>query len=166
MNVETFKIKLLEWDQKTSKYLKNIYLKFNHEKNFIKILLSFLKEKELQKASTWLLKCYLEDSKKLTNKQITELFLLSNLLQDWESQLHLLQSLKYLEIRDETLLEKFLEKTLKNEKTFVRAWTYTGLDLLSSKFPKYKEKVDKIIQEAYLMEEKASIKVRLKKILN
>jgi len=93
------------------------------------------------------------------------LALLPELL-SWQSKLHVLQSLPYLDIpsKDKRKLECFLKQALADKNKFVRAWAYNGFYVLSRQYSEYEEYAAQIIGLA-MQDEAPSVKARIRNIM-
>ena len=112
------------------------------------------------------MKKHLEVGNSLSTAGCRAVFGSLSLQEHWESKLHILQCLPYLDIPedDSVGLEKFLEACLKSDRKFVRAWAYNGFKELSIRFPRYREKVDGMLAQA-IESESASVRARIRNIL-
>ncbi|MDE0522869.1 MAG: hypothetical protein OXH79_13040 [Boseongicola sp.] len=79
--------------------------------------------------------------------------------------MHILQCLPYLDIpEDESAgLERFLEACLESDNKFVRAWAYSGFNEMSLRFPRYRDRVGRMLALAGVSEA-ASVRARIRKI--
>ena len=155
------------WDGKTVAALRSTYERHRAEEDFVATILAHVVHVASQRAATWLLKKHVQAGHALSAAECrTVLGVLSD--QDhWESQLHVLQCLPYLEIREDDCagLEKFLHACIKSEKSFVRAWAYNGFNELSIRFPRYREEVDRMLARASTSET-TSVRARIRNILS
>ncbi len=114
-----------------------------------------------QQAATWLLKALLADgreiSQELSDRLITDL----KEYRHWEAQLHILQSLPYLQFRDPPGLMRELRVMARSEKTLVRAWALNGLVLLADRHSGFRADVTPTLRSA-LDDEAASVRARLR----
>lgn len=155
------------WDGKYAAALQSIYERHRDEANFVATILAHVADVESQRAATWLLKKHLEAGNSLTYAECRTVFDVLSDQDHWESKLHVLQCLPYLDIRedDRVSLEEFLDACIRSEKKFVRAWAYNGFNELSMRFPRYREKVDDMLAQAS-ESEAASVRARIRNILN
>lgn len=154
------------WDARSAAALHPIYERHRAEENFVATLLAHFIDVESQRAATWLLKKHLEAGNSLSAAERRTVFGVLSAQVHWESRLHILQCLPYLDIREEDCagLEKFLDACIKSEKKFVRAWAYNGFNELSMRFPRYREEVDGMLARAG-ESEAASVRARIRNIL-
>ena len=154
------------WDGKSAAALQSIHERHRAEAGFVETLLAHMADVELQRAATWLLKKHLETGNSLSTSACRTVLGALSVQEHWESKLHMLQCLPYLEIpEDESAgLEKFLEACLESDRKFVRAWAYNGFNELSLRFPRYRERVDGLLVRAGVSEA-ASVRARIRNIL-
>ena len=105
-------------------------------------LLAHMADADLQRAATWLLKKHLELGNSLSAGDCRAIFAGLSVYEHWETRLHVLQCLPYLQIVDEdcVALEMFLDGCLASDKKFVRAWAYNGYNELSLRFAQYRKR--------------------------
>ena len=119
---------IASWDGKSADALQRTYERHCAEEGFVATILAHIVDVELQRAATWLLKKHLETGNSLTAACCRAVFCALPVQEHWESKLHILQCVSYLEIPEDKSadLEKFLEACLGSDNKFVRAWTYNG----------------------------------------
>lgn len=154
------------WDGKSAAALQSTYERHSAEEGFVATILAHIADVELQRAATWLLKQHLETGNSLTAPACRTIFGALSVQEHWESKLHMLQCLPYLEIPEDGRagLERFLEVCLESDNKFVRAWAYNGFNELSLRFPRCREKVDVMLARANVSEA-ASVRARIRSIL-
>ncbi|WP_298862440.1 hypothetical protein [uncultured Gimesia sp.] len=155
------------WNGKSVEDLEEIYERHGSETGVGVELVLLLKEPALQRGVSWLLKRYLEEGKggALSTDDLNRVFESLSDLEEWESKLHLLQSLPFLTIgkRNVKRVESFLRGCVESENKFVRAWAYNGFYELALQHPKYQTEVDQILGHA-MQDEAASVKARIRNI--
>lgn len=79
--------------------------------------------------ATWLIKHYLENDGLLTPYQIDQLLSATPSMTDWMAQLHLCQSIQYLELSEEEaiILIPWLDILMSHQRAFLRAWALDAL---------------------------------------
>lgn len=157
---------IANWDGKSVEALQAIYDCHGLEADFGAALVPLLKEPDLERGASWLLKLYLEEAGVLTSAELKRVFQSLPDLLEWETKLHLLQSLPYLTIskRDVKQVEAFLRRCLASDNKFVRAWAYNGFYELALQHPQFKAEADQLLEQA-LEDEAASVKARVRNIL-
>lgn len=161
------KQQLQAWDSKTSQYLIDIYQANRDQVDFFPILLSLMQtDASLRLAGTWLAKHHYEQKGSLSSEQIKAFFRFAQLAEHWGTRLHLLQLLPMVPFPTPLLLEleDFCYASLEDKKPFVRAWAYQGLFEVSKLKPEIRESLKHRCEQA-LAEEKASVKVRIRKVM-
>lgn len=154
------------WDGKSVEALQAIFDCHGLEEGFGAALVPLLKQPDLQRGASWLLKQYLEEAGVLSSTEVKRVFQSLADLIEWETQLHLLQSLPYLTIgkRHVKQVETFLRRCLASKNKFVRAWSYNGFYELSLQHPQFQAEVDQLLEQA-LKDEAASVKARVRNIM-
>ena len=155
-----------EWDGTSIVVLGEIYDRNSAQKMFASDLIFMLSDLALQKGATWLLKRHLETGNSIDEINLSNLLKRVNELQIWESKLHVLQILPWVEIPAVAKghVEYFLRRCLPDENKFVRAWAYNGFYELARTFPEYVEETRKIFDIA-MRDEAPSVKARIRNIL-
>lgn len=163
---KTLSEEIASWDGKSAAALQSTYERHSAEENFVATILAHIADVELQRAATWLLKKHLEVGNSLSAAGCRAVFDSLSVQEHWESKLHILQCLPYLDIPedDSVGLGKFLDACLESDSKFVRAWAYNGFNELSLRFPRYREKVDGLLARA-IESESASVQARIRNIL-
>ncbi len=163
MNIEQ---EILNWDGKSSSDIGEIYNRHRNDDLLPKTLVELSQKPELQKGTTWLLKCHLENGKSMELKDTAALFRLAPKLKHWEEKLHFLQCLPYMTIgkAEKNIIEIFLRKCITDANKFVRAWAYNGLYELAREYPEYKPEVEQFFEMA-MKDESASVKARIRNIM-
>ena len=156
---------IASWDGKSAAALRSTYDHHGAQEDFIATVLECLADVDLQRAATWLLKRRLEEGNSLSAADCRAVCRGLPAKAHWESRLHLLQCIPYLAISedDRAGLERFLDTCLASDNKFVRAWTYNGFHELSLRFPRYRERVDRMLDRASETEA-ASVRARIRNI--
>ncbi|MES9854708.1 MAG: hypothetical protein ABW170_23100 [Candidatus Thiodiazotropha sp. L084R] len=154
------------WDGKSASDIGAVYDNYHIKPDFLDITLLLKSDVSYQKGATWLLKKWLESGNQLQAEHIKNVYSSLQLLKDWESKLHILQSIPYMPIdKNEKLsVESFLRGTLTDSNKFVRAWSYNGFYELAKQYPEYAEKVKQLFEMA-LSDEAASVRARIRNIM-
>ncbi|MEW8506998.1 MAG: hypothetical protein AB2598_09850 [Candidatus Thiodiazotropha sp.] len=156
-----------EWDGKSVEIIRAVYKNYHNNPEFIDTILTLINEVSYQKGATWLLKRWLESGNQLKVGHIKSVYSTLHSLEDWESKLHVLQSISYMPIdKDEKAsVEAFLRASMTDSNKFIRAWSYNGFHELSRQYPEYTEEVRRYFEMA-LRDEPASVKARIRNIMN
>ena len=157
---------IASWDGRSATALQSTYERYGDEDGFLATVLEHIAEVELQRAATWLLKRHLEAGYSLSPGGSRAILGALSEQEHWESKLHILQCLSYLEIpEDESVgLEQFLDSCLESDNKFLRAWAYNGFNELSLRFPRYREEVNRMLARAG-ESEAPSVRARIRNIL-
>ena len=161
-----FQKEIENWDGKSAKDIAEIYKQHCHDKAFKSNILMLIANPRTQKGSTWLLKHHLENNIGLDDQELNELYNKLDILEYWESKLHILQSLPFLIIPEthKKTLERFLRACLVENNKFVRAWAYNGFYELATQYPEYTQET-KAFFEMAMRDEAPSVKARIRNIL-
>ena len=161
----TLSEEIASWDGRSVAVLGSIYERHSGEEGFVANILADISDVELQRAATWLLKNYLEEGNSLSTAGCRAILGSLSVQEHWESKLHVLQCLPYLEIpeSDSIDLENFLDACLESDRKFVRAWAYNGFNELALRFPRHREKVDGMLARAG-ESESAAVRARIRNI--
>ncbi|MCG8673602.1 MAG: hypothetical protein MI867_29710 [Pseudomonadales bacterium] len=156
----------LDWDGKSASDIEAIYSRHSDDASLVPRIIELSAQVDFQKAATWLLKRHLEGGQKLEANETVALFELLPQLENWETMLHLLQCLPYLQIgaTKKKDVEVFLRKCLVNSNKFVRAWAYNGFYEISLQYPEYKEETKQFFEMA-MRDEAPSVKARIRNIM-
>ncbi len=155
-----------KWDGKSAIDIQTIFNIHHKKANFIDTIIELSSTTACQNGATWLLKAWLESGNQLTQSQIKTIYHSLNHLQQWESKLHVLQSISYMPIA-ETEIETvytFLRLMLTHQNKFVRAWCYNGFYELSKAYPKYQKETKQYFEMA-MRDEAPSVKARIRNIM-
>ena len=156
---------IASWDGKSVAALRSTYERHGADEDFIATVLEHLADVDLQRAATWLLKKHLEEGNSVSAADCQAIFRRLPVQGHWESRLNLLQCIPYLNIfeNDRAGFEQFLEACLASENKFVRAWAYNGFHELSLRFPRYRDRVGRMLDHAS-ESEAASVRARIRNI--
>jgi hypothetical protein len=153
---------LSEWDEKSKTQIKQIYSQYCDDPMFLKNLINALKSTKLTAGASWLLKHHLESGARLNYGEEKRILRMLPKLENWQSELHLLQILPYFtESLDIITLKHYLITRLSHDNKFIRAWTYNGIFLLAEQNPEFRPEANKYFALA-MQDEPASVKARLR----
>lgn len=159
--------KLKMWDGIRVGYLMDLYkANFSDPSFFEHLVMLCVKEQDLQKTTTWLIKHHYDSGRALPNFLTRKLLTACRNVENWEAKLHLLQLLPHVELTGNSLIsaEDFVRNCLNDNNKFVRAWAYNGLYELTKYVPALKTELEFICERA-MKTESAAIKSKVRKIL-
>ncbi len=159
--------KLSQWDRKHTDYLIEIYSLNKKDIDFINRVIEIYNDnEELEHATTWLLKHFIDNGNDLSPLQVTNIVDKLDKLKYWESQLHILQIIPKIKITPELActLESGVKAKMRSEKKFVKASAFMAYYEIVKLQPELKNEFQNICEEA-LLTESASIKSKIKNIL-
>ncbi len=161
----TLRDDLQAWDGKSSEAIAEIYRNKASQSDFVDQLIQLCSDSALQKGASWLLKHHLESGGSLAPAQVESVIESLDTQTDWETRLHMLQSLPYLDVvvKHKQRLKQFLDECHKDDNKFVRAWALSGLHQLANQHPEYRDEVLTWIERA-MVDEAPSVKARLRKL--
>ena len=157
---------IISWDGKSSDDINAVYSRHKNDNFFLLQIIEFAQQEPLQKGATWLLKRHFEGGQNIEESQATKIFGLLPNLEYWETKLHILQCLTYMEIAntEKKETEFFLRKCLTDENKFVRAWAYNGFYELSIQHSEYISEAKQFFKMA-MRDETPSVKARIRNIM-
>ncbi len=163
MNIER---ELVAWDGKSADAINAVYDRHSSEPEFLDRILVLINDASYQKGATWLLKQWLSSGNPIQVRHVKHVYSSLPSLIDWESKLHVLQSMPYMAIgkHEKSIVESFLRNTLTDPNKFVRAWAYNGFYELAIQYPEYVTEVKQFFEMA-LRDEAASVKARIRNLL-
>jgi len=157
---------IVSWDGKSSSDIDAIYIRHCDDDSFSSNIIELSQKIYLQKGATWLIKRHLEEGQELDANKCAALFKLLPKQEHWESKLHILQCLPYMQIgkAEKKKVEAFLRSCLIDDNKFVRAWAYNGFYEISLQYPEYKRETKKFFEMA-MRDEAPSVKARIRNIV-
>lgn len=164
----TLKSDIAEWDTKAVKVIEDVYERHAGSRGFLKRVIGFAPETDLQVGATWLLKRHCETVADAVSPELAdELYAGVGKLSRWEARLHVLQCMAYIPVpaKRASSVSKFLDTCLSDENTFVRAWAYTGYAELARANPRYRGEAQALLEDALESETKASVLARVRRTL-
>lgn len=159
--------KLKSWDGVHIEYLTKLYIANKTDTNFFENLITIsITERDLQKASTWLIKHHYDNGHSLSKSDTEKLLTVCNIVENWEAKLHLLQLIPHFELTEKSIViaDNFARNCLTDKNKFVRAWAYNAIYELTKYIPELNSELEFICQSA-METESVSIKAKVKKIL-
>lgn len=158
---------LSSYDGKHVSTLEEIISSVQPVKPVINELISLTTDQDhkIQTGSTWLLKNWAERGVEFSGPQLKALFASLPDVIFWEAKLHICQTLPHIRIPKDCdkILLWFLDRSLKDENKYLRAWAYNGFYELSRHFPAYNDHVSRILDEG-AAEKTAAVKARIRNI--
>lgn len=160
---------LTTWDGKSAADIEAIFSRFcgqnRAEPVFIDALLSLLAKHQHSRGASWMLKRCIETGTGLNTEQTGLFFSTLGEPVDWQTRLHMLQSLPHLRPAQAHFagLEHFVRKGLSDPNKFVRAWSYNGFYELAKVQPTLREEAAALL-ELGLRDEPASVRARIRLI--
>lgn len=154
------------WDGKSAMDIAAVYNRHQDDPEFINTTISLIEDTAYEKGATWLLKTWLKAGNSIDKVQVEKVYSSINTLADWESRLHMLQSIPFMPIadNDKKKVELFLRVTLSDPNKFVRAWSYNGFYELARQYPDYSAEVKQFFTMA-MNDEAASVKARIRNLM-
>lgn len=157
---------LQEWNG-TAEGMRQIYDQNSSKTDFLeKVIGICVKDKDLQKVGSWLIKNHYDLKQVLPNKLHTPFIKVGVTYTDWVAKLNFLQVLPKLDIEEKLLqdLDDFVRACLHDENKFVRAWSYQGFYEVTKHIPEFENELRQLCELA-LERESASIKSRVRKVV-
>ena len=147
--------------------IKNIYDLHSQHSQFFTEIIKHANAPSLQKGSTWLIKRHLERINDVEDEISQTILELIPSLKEWESRLHVLQSLQYLKIpsKRKRTVELFAKSSIEDNNKFVRAWGYSGFYELARQYSTYQDEATSFMEMA-MRDEPASVKARIRQVMS
>ena len=159
---------LFKWDKKHTDYLKSIYRANIHKPSFIQLLIDlYLTNTPSELPASWLIKHYCDAGETLTQVQVEQILNNLDALTDWGSRLHILQIIPKIQLTEHLAMqiEPEIRKLLTSDNKFVKAAAYEACFEVVQVIPAFRDEFKRICEGA-LASESASVKVKIKRILN
>ncbi len=166
MNDIDLEEKLRRWDGKHTNYLIAIYQQQVYDSAFVDAIIQlYLKHIELQSATTWIIKHFVDNGNKLNQAQIDKILSEVNMLEHWEAQLHILQLIPQFQVstKNAESVEPFVREKLTSEKKFVKAAAYEAYYEIVKVYTALANEFRILCEEA-LANESASVRAKVRKI--
>ncbi len=160
--------KLSQWDKKHTDHLKEIYQNYQGNSDFLDTIIDLYTDcGDLEHSTTWIIKHYVDNGKKLSLTQTDKILSKISRLDFWESKLHILQITPQIDLtlKNAELIEPSVNSMMKSDKKFVKAAAYEAYYEIVKLIPELKNEFT-ILCEHALETESASIKSKVKRILN
>lgn len=156
---------LKAWNGKSADDIREIYQQHRDAPGFEAEILELLRHGKLQAGATWLLKRHVVQAGGMAVDHAEMLYRSLDGLQDWEAKLHVLQCMAYVPVPESSKrdVRTFLLRGTENDRTFVRAWSYSGLHELAAQYPEYREETRRLLARAVQCES-PSVKARIRKV--
>ncbi|MFK8033272.1 MAG: hypothetical protein AB8B94_03930 [Hyphomicrobiales bacterium] len=136
MNPAELHALLSKFDGRTTTSLTDIEVAHGHEDGYVNSLIFLIGNGETNQSdgATWLIKAWLEQNKPFSKAQSDQLIERLPLIDCWQSQLHICQSIKNLTISasEASHVCEWLHGLLRHEKPFLRAWSLNALIVISN----------------------------------
>lgn len=115
--------------------------------------------------ATWLIKSALENGARLSPDQVGRFCEQLEALQSWAAQLHVCQSIRFLEVpRDEAAgLAGWLDPLLSHTRPFLRAWALDALYRLAKQHDSYRKDLERALSAA-MDDDAASVRARARNL--
>jgi len=132
---------LARFDGKAIPLLGQIEAEFGNDPGYLAALVEIIPSDQphLESGAPWLIKDRLERGQTLSEARTEQLAAAAPALTDWQAQLHLAQSVRYLKPSQTAarLIALEMQDYLTHERPFLRAWGLDALNHLSKSFPEF-----------------------------
>lgn len=158
---------LIDAKNKSIEPLSAIYQHHKGSTDFISNLLEvLLSNQNLNKEASWIIKHHIESRGALTLDESKKLIQALGKMNNWESQLHILQCIPKITLSKKLVenIEAEVYALLKSERPFVRAGAFEAYDTIVQFIPELENEFRIICEEA-LIKETASVKVKARRAL-
>ena len=154
------------WNGKAVAQLQPIHDQYSRKPKYVDALLRALHHVgNEQVAAACLLKIYLTEGSKLTEKQTARLWSIWEELEDWKPRLIILQSVQYLLISNKAKIDlaTYFKKAARDENKMVRAWAINSFFVLAQQHVEFESESEKLIHQGS-QDEAPSVRARMRKI--
>lgn len=167
MELSSLESELLNCEAKNTTSLEVIYQKYGSSRYFLDQMIELCRSGHLDVQASWLIKYRLSQNSVVSYQESTRILSLVKNLTKWQSILHVLQSVRYLQIGDNERHAHFEEilPLTNHQRAFVRAWAYDALHMLAGQSDDLRTRV-KILLNSVTINEAPSVKARIRNILN
>jgi len=157
---------LASWDGRSSDDIGAIYQAYCGDNDLSNQLVALLGEQQCERGASWMLKQHMKLVGAIEQKTINQLYHQVLSSRDWQTRLHILQSMEYFPVVESVLstVDAFLRRCIADDNKFVRAWAYHGFFILAQQYPQYQEEVAQFFALA-LRDEVPSVQARIRNIL-
>ena len=135
--MKTLEQALARYDGKATDALAEIRAAFGDQRTFLAELASLAAHEEaaISDGATWLIKAQLDDGARLTSSETEALLGHLDAITSWQAQLHICQSVRYLEVPEHltNACTGWLTALLVNSRPFLRAWSMDALQHLAQR---------------------------------
>ncbi len=153
--------RLSGWDGRRKEVPLSVCADFQDDPCFAPQLISLCAEPDCADAATWCLKHLYEGGARFDLKTLAGSVIEAP---GWAAKLHVLQILVAADEPGEpSQLEILVKQTIASKRPMLRAWGYSGADLLARHAPNYEAWARSVLKEARSTESAGSIKARLKR---
>lgn len=165
--ISDLRAKLGDYDGKAISILSEADAQFRDQPSYFDSLISLCADEDplIAQGASWIIKNRLDEGLPLTPKESESYIINLSAHQDWQTQLHLCQSIKHL-----TIPAKIAEHLLRilivlrhHKRPFVRAWSLDALVHLSKQHPTYTDRVQAEFRQAQ-DDPAASVKARARNL--
>lgn len=164
----TLRSDIASWDTKSAAAITRVYAKHIDRPMFLSELVDLICDSETEVGASWMLKHYFDEGgNPLDDTLVDRIYAQLSLLEHWAAKLHILQCMEKLPIPAEHRMKTiaFVDSCLESETKLVRAWGFTGLYVLSERFPSCRDNAEKQIRHAVENDPVASVRARCRQLL-
>lgn len=166
-NLNTLRNHLAAFDGRALTILGEIEARFKDHNDYLNNLVALSSDPDIavSSGSTWLIKSCLEIGGELSDMQTKALVSQIEKIGNWAAQLHLCQSVRYLNVGSEEAekLVCWLLPLLSHDRPFLRAWSLDAICHVSKQHPGFAGKAQQAHREAF-DDPAASVRARARNI--
>lgn len=167
MDKEELKKNLKHWDGKKIAFLQHLYSDAQNKGSFVKAVLEvYSTDLDLSRPTSWLLKHHLDAGAALNTSQVDVIVHQLALLNDWESQLHVLQIVAKTGLTQKQAedSEPIIQKLLTSNVKFVKAAAFEAYFEVVKVIPELQQAF-RCTCEKTLLDASASVAVKIRRLL-
>lgn len=155
------------FDRRSPSILGETEAQFGADRGYVPALVGLAGHEDapVSSGATWLIKAYLEAGGGLTAPQTARLVKELIRVREWDSQLHICQSVRFLTLKTENAaqLVDWLRPLLRHKRPFLRAWSLDALCRVAAEHGSFRGPAKQALEEG-LEDRSASVRARSRQI--
>lgn len=165
--ISDLRLDLLAFDGRNLTALKEIAARHDGDLGYVDglVALADITDRQVSHGATWLVKAYLEEGGEVTKSQSRMLISKLETVENWASQLHLCQVVRYLRpsAQEAEAIVRWLWPLLSHDRPFLRAWSLDALCHIAADYFAYADRAEEALNSAS-GDPAASVRARAKNL--
>lgn len=164
--LSVLKVGLFDVDVRDTSCLRMIYDKHQNQANFLGDLIDICATDEIAQSATWLMKRHLESGCQATSDECSKLVSILESASDWQTKLHILQSIRYLKMPSDcrNRCYRIVRGLTLHHRPFVRAWAYDAVYAIGQQDNEMRQEAMRCFHNAE-SDSSASVRARFRNIV-